>query len=36
MQVGLSHELDYARATQAMLRLAPDYVLIGEVRNDPA
>ncbi len=31
--VDTAHELDFAGGTQAMLRLDPDYVLIGEIRD---
>lgn len=36
VQVDADHELDFARGTQAMLRLDPDYVLIGEIRDVPS
>jgi general secretion pathway protein E len=36
VQVDTAHELDFARGTQAMLRLDPDYVLIGEIRDVPS
>ena len=36
VQVDTAHELDFARGTQTMLRLDPDYVLIGEIRDVPS
>lgn len=36
IQVDPTHELTFANGTEAMLRLDPDYVLIGEIRDVPS
>lgn len=36
IQVDPRHDLTFATGTQAMLRLDPDYVLIGEIRDVPS
>jgi general secretion pathway protein E len=36
IQVDPMHDLTFANGTQAMLRLDPDYVLIGEIRDVPS
>lgn len=36
IQVNSTHGLNFANGTEAMLRLDPDYVLIGEIRDIPS
>lgn len=36
IQVNPTHNLTFANGTEAMLRLDPDYVLIGEIRDQPS